>query len=852
MGREKALVNMWSCTREGCRRWNWPGRVQCSACGWAKTNTARRRMEGWEVSRLPRWALEEAAPPPPVRSHAGPGGGPQRIPGMGDGLGGGGGGRGGGTVGNRADLPPRSMDPRLSAPGTLDGGGGAAGGGRRRSDGGDHRGTDRDDGGWVAVVRGNGSRRGGQRGEREGDGSGDTFRSVAANGGGGPQHQQDHQQQNRRPLEQRGARDHSGERAGVPGDDGDASGGGGEEDGRNAPQPKDLPPMRLVDLPTRPRMALAKEVEAAAEKVGRLQERGVGESKLQRAQEAKERLVKELRAAGGPTEKALSFSIKGEDDKVERAERALRRAIDEKEKKQARIAALQAELVEDEEGIARHRQRLQAARDYREHLATQKLVEVSERTLQHLRTLAAAVSPQDPQQAQAQAWALRAVQLGTWQEEVHMAGGDTDSGEEEAEREAEAGSEGAATDRTRLDLSHEGTQAEAEGKNEELLRNLSEAQSRLDAVRREQTEAPSQVVGPLGGGSKRNLEGQSKGGDGDGDVDMGPPLTALQVSAGFSDRLREAESHVRHCQILLAGGEALPPRTGGVEGTVAPGHPPPVQTPGGARQVADQGRVEEQANRGGGAGGSSDQGGARGRPRRRPGHESWVTAEERDEELADLERRQLQRGDERHQLLQRPRTASREEGPGRCRWSAASGRAAMGRQRSLGPRVVGVAEGWAEVEREFREQQRAGADLESRVRDAFQVAEQERMQQMQDSERKEMAMANAVAAAREIEARLAGGPGGAGARGAPSQTGEGEVHLVPTFGPTGQRLDEQQQLLRVAAAGVAAERAGVAARVPSIPRRRTRWGEDSEEEEEGARERSQRGARAPRRGATES
>ncbi len=850
-GREKILVNMWSCVRDGCRRWNWPGRIQCSSCGWAKTSAVRRRIEGWEAARLPRWAQEEAAPLPPGRPPARAGGSPQRIPGLGNGPSGGRGGRGVGAVGDRAELPPRGLDPRRSAPGTLDGGGEAAGGERRRSEGGDRRGVDGSDGDWVAVVRGNGSRRGGQRGAR-GVTDGGGVPGVAGSGGGGDSQQQKHQQQVRQPSVQRADEAHAG--GGATGAVEGEGGGEGDrdEDGRNAPQPRDLPPMRLVDIPTRPRMAIARSVEAATEKVGRLQEQGVGEAKLHRARETKDRLVKELRAAGGPTEKALSFSIKGEDDRIERAERALRRAIEDKEKKEARVAALQAELVEDEEGIARHRQRLQAAREYREHLATQKLIEVSDRTLQHLRTLAAAVSPQDQQQAQAQAWALRAVQLGAWKDEVDLAGGDTDSGEEEGGGMAEAESEGAATDRTRLDLAHEGTQAEASGESEELRRGLSEARGRLEAVQREQSEALGRVTGPLGGGNKRDSAGECKGGDQEGDVDMVPPLTALQVSSMFAERLREAEGQVRHYEILLAKEEVLPPEAGGGERAMAPRQPPPAHDLAGSRQAFDRGRAEEQAGLAGGQ--SSNQGGMRGRPHRRPGYESWVTAEERDEAAADAESRHLQREKERHQLLQRPRTASREVGPGRCRWSVGTGKAAAGRQRSVGPRVAAGAEGWAEVERAFRMQQRAGDDLESRVRDNLQVAEQERMQRQQESERKETAMAKAVVAARGIESRLAGGPGEVGPRGAaPPGPGEGDGQVVPTFGPTGQRLDEQQQLLRVAAAGAAADRAGVVARPPSVPRRKTRWGDDSEVEEDGARERSQRGARSLRsaRGAME-
>ncbi len=244
------------------------------------------------------------------------------------------------------------------------------------------------------------------------------------------------------------------------------------------------------------------------------------------------------------------------------------------------------------------------------------------------------------------------------------------------------------------------------------------------------------------------------------------------------------------------------------------------------------------------------EGGQRGRPRRRPGHESWVTAEEWDEARAAEQRYQQQQRDGRHQPPQRPRTASREGGPGRCRWAVGAHRMSAGRQRSVEARPAGR-ETWEEVEREFRRQQRAGEDLEGRVRDNLQVAQQERMQQLQEAERREMAMARVSEAAREVEARRGGAVEGMEARDQPGASAAGEAgsQSVPTFGPTGQRLDEQQHLLRAAAAGAAAaERRGAAVRPPSVPRRRTRWGDESEAEEEGGRERSQRGARGTRSG----
>ncbi len=723
----------------------------------------------------------------------------------------------------------RESDPRRSAPGVLDAGGGAQGGSQNR----DGRGAAAErEGEWVAVVRGGAGRRGGAVG---GLGNDD------GSGGGRANDTSAQRQRQPQPQQKQGPRE-SGQSAGTAapaglvegGGEDSASGGGGG--GPQAPQPKDLPPMRLVDIPTLSRRAIAKKLEVAAGSVEKLLERGAGESKVHRAREEKDRWIKELRAAGGATEKTLSFTIKGEDDRVEKAERALRKAIEDKRRKEAKIAELQAELEEDEEGISRHRQRLQKAMEYREHLATQKLAEAaSDRTLQYLKVLAAAMSPQDPLQAQAQAWALRAIELGAAREEVDMACGDTESEEEEERGIEEGGSAAATSEQTRLDLSRDDPQAaEWDGK-EALERRLAEARERLAAIQREQTQALGRVGGPLGGENKRNREGEQKQADGDGDVDMAPTpaLTALQVVTLFGRRMLEAEEEVRQCQILLDRGDIETMEQGGEEAGNAPQR---AAAPRAEPAEAGSGRTAGAEN---GAGAQRDSG-QRGRPRSRPGYESWVTAEEHDARREEQREQQRSRA-ERRQPPQGPRTASREEGPARCRWAAGARLPAEWRQRSDQPRPRGGR--WHEVERAFSQVRRAGDDLEGRVRDNFQIAQQERMQQLQEEERREAAAAKVAEAAMEIEARRPRD------QAAVSGGGDMVAHLPPTFGPTGQRLDEQQCLLRAAAAGSVPERGEAAVRPPSVPRRRTRWGdEDSEGGEEGGRERSQRGGRATRLG----
>ncbi len=274
-----------------------------------------------------------------------------------------------------------------------------------------------DGGGWVSVVRG-GGRRGAVR-NAGGGGAGGT-------GSGGADDETEQLQQ--RPLQ-----DHQRKKqaSGAPQGAGRAEGGGdvvepGQEERQQAPQPKDLPPVRLLSIPTEARRTIVKRVEAVDERIGRLQEEGAGGAKLRRALQAKEQLTRELRAAGGPTDKALSFSIKGEDDRVERAEKALCRAIEERDRKQARIAELQEEVAAAEVGIAHHRQRLQQAREYREYLSMQKWAEsASDQTITLFKVLAAGMSAQDPEQARAQAVALRLVELREGRDEVDMVVGDT-------------------------------------------------------------------------------------------------------------------------------------------------------------------------------------------------------------------------------------------------------------------------------------------------------------------------------------------------------------------------------------------------------------------------------------------
>ncbi len=123
---------------------------------------------------------------------------------------------------------------------------------------------------------------------------------------GGQQRQQQQQPQGRQQARQGGGPPQEEVRA-----EGNGRGGQqGIEERRQAPQPRNLPPVRLVNMPAAPRRTIARKVEAVSERIDGLQEEGAGEAKLRRARETKEQLTRDLRAAGGATDKALSFFIK--------------------------------------------------------------------------------------------------------------------------------------------------------------------------------------------------------------------------------------------------------------------------------------------------------------------------------------------------------------------------------------------------------------------------------------------------------------------------------------------------------------------------------------------------------------
>ncbi len=181
-----------------------------------------------------------------------------------------------------------------------------------------------------------------------------------------------------------------------------------------SPAPQDLPPPRVFSVPCLPRVVLAQQVQAATGKLDKLREKGARADKLQRTEQFTQKLQSDLKAAGGPTPKALSLQLKAEDERIEREERQLQKAEEQKAERleDARKAQLAAEQLEQR--IQRIKERLQTHRRRRAHLAREKMAETSHEadtdTVAALRMAAAALSEGGPNCAQAYANVQRALE----------------------------------------------------------------------------------------------------------------------------------------------------------------------------------------------------------------------------------------------------------------------------------------------------------------------------------------------------------------------------------------------------------------------------------------------------------
>ncbi len=380
----RVTIRTWRCTSSTCSAWSWPSRSSCFTCGRPRPRTAQWREEQWDPARLPPWASEDAlvdrdallAPrrtdPPPSRHQRDE---PRRVPGL------------------------APLDSRRNQPGVLDDHAGGASRARQQA----HRGQPqrRHQGEQTGPREHPPQRRSdhldGQRGGDDQGDDGETWATVVS-------------KRRPKPAAKPAARDRAPETRRSDDDHLDSD----VQPPPSAPAPQDLPPPRVFAAPCLPRTVLAQQVQAAASKLDELRAKGARADKLQRTELFAQKLKSDLRAAGGPTPKALSLQLKAEDERIEREEKQLQKAEAQQAEKfeEAREAQLAAEQLGQR--IQRIKERLQTHRRRRAHLAREKMAETSHEadtdTVDALRTAAAALSDGGPSCAQAFATVQRALE----------------------------------------------------------------------------------------------------------------------------------------------------------------------------------------------------------------------------------------------------------------------------------------------------------------------------------------------------------------------------------------------------------------------------------------------------------
>ncbi len=527
----RVLLLTWKCSSSSCHAWSWPCRSRCHRCGAAKPSNPPRREDWWLESRLPPWAAEEAPRPHDVPGQRGPdGGGSRRVPGLptradlrrdaSKGTG-----KGVTTTTTSAATTTAATarydarhDPRVIAPGVLDPPAPTA----RDCDEGNLGDGDEDIGdelmSWAKVVR-KGRRldkaRGGDR---------------PPPGSSAPQQRDDD--------------------APPPG-----------------PKPPALPPPLVVERPKAPRRAIASKRQAQLDRIERMEADGASPAKLQRAREGLQETERELRLAGGATERALSFSIKSADDAVEKARRALAKAKDDKRARLDLRESLDKALQEDDIRIERLEQRHKAALERRLYHVESKRAEcVPERTIDEYRSaiaqLAIAVAA-DPTLAAVQSLLQRELDaMAPPQFDIDIAEGDTTSDTDpETDDETAQPSPAPPTAARHINPTNAG---------DRYVDQLAEARDRLERITAERRAAIESAEAHAARAAKRRLgEDGAKSQEVDGDELMSTVLTADRVKELYRQRLADAAEEVDHLTRMAAREEipVLPPRPGDTQRT---------------------------------------------------------------------------------------------------------------------------------------------------------------------------------------------------------------------------------------------------------------------------------------------
>ncbi len=258
---------------------------------------------------------------------------------------------------------------------------------------------------------------------------------------------------------------------------------------------------------------------------------------MQKASEEKDRLEHQMRIAGGATEKSLSYSLKAEDERIEKASKQLDRARDHRQEKVAAIERLQNEILAVDQIIERIEAPRNASVRRREFLAKQKLSEsATSGTVDILRQVSAVLSRHDPAQAVALAMLQEFIDsMLPPTAEYDMVDGDT------------ASEDGSPPSDSSPTVPEVGDEREVEVQGEGNMEDrLAAARCELANIEAQRDEALARARAWRARGGKRDANGDElRPHDVDGDEEMVPPIMADQVHVIFKDRLEAAAKEVR-------------------------------------------------------------------------------------------------------------------------------------------------------------------------------------------------------------------------------------------------------------------------------------------------------------------
>ncbi len=333
-------------------------------------------------------------------------------------------------------------------------------------------------------------------------------------------------------------------------------------------EPADIPPPRILEIPKAPRRTLVQKHQAQLDRLGKMQEKGASASKLSKAHEETKRLEREVRMAGGTTDKTLSCALKAEDDCIEKARRSLQKA---REAKQARIEhreEIDKELLRDDIRIGRYEQRYKAAMDRRFSLATNKWSEAaSEDTVGEFRAAVTQLAAADPSLSNVQALLQRLLDhMAPPQLDADLTVGDTPT-DTESEGEGDDDHDDADFDERRQpppgrQRPREIPGAGGTGSGDGGGGYQAQLQAAREAYDRIAAERLAAIVGAEAraprAAAKRSLDADGeKPQEVDGDADMVETLSVDRINELYADRLEEARERLAHLS-AMARQEEIP------------------------------------------------------------------------------------------------------------------------------------------------------------------------------------------------------------------------------------------------------------------------------------------------------